>query len=52
MVVLTVQEVQTLLLQMAGTEALLAALLYGCGMRLREALGLRISPLDAMAIEN
>lgn len=30
-VVLTVQEVQTLLLQMAGTEVLLAALLYGSG---------------------
>jgi site-specific recombinase XerD len=40
-VVLTVQEVQTLLSHMAGTEALLAALLYGSGLRLREALGLR-----------
>ena len=50
-VVLTVQEVQTLLSQMAGTEELLAALLYGSGLRLREALGLRVSPLDAMAFE-
>jgi site-specific recombinase XerD len=32
--VLTVQEVRTLLSHMAGTEALLAALLYGSGLRL------------------
>jgi integron integrase len=45
-VVLTVQEVQTLLSQMVGTEALLAALLYGSGLRLREALGLRVKDVD------
>lgn len=40
-VVLTVQEVQSVLSLMTGTEALMAALLYGSGLRLREALGLR-----------
>jgi integron integrase len=45
-VVLTVQEVQALLGQMEGTEALLAALLYGSGLRLREALGLRVKDVD------
>ena len=45
-VVLTVQEVQTVLSRMTGTEALLAALLYGSGLRLREALGLRVKDVD------
>ena len=45
-VVLTVQEVQALLSLMTGTEALLAALLYGSGLRLREALGLRVKDVD------
>ena len=45
-VVLTVPEVRTLLSHMAGTEALLAALLYSSGLRLRGALGLRVKDVD------
>lgn len=45
-VVLTVQEVQAVLGLMAGTEALLVALLYGSGLRLREALGLHVKDVD------
>ena len=44
--VLTVQEVQTLLSHMAGTEALLAVLLYGRRLRLREALGPQVKNVD------
>jgi integron integrase len=45
-VVLTVDEVQAVFGFMTGTEALLASLLYGSGMRLREALGLRVKDVD------
>ena len=45
-VVLKVAEVLTLLGHMAGREALLAALLHGSGLRMREALGLRVQDLD------
>lgn len=45
-VVLTTQEVQAILGFMTGTEALMAALLYGSGLRLREALGLRVKDVD------
>ena len=45
-VVLTMQEVQALLHLMVGVEALMAALLYGSGLRLREALGLRVKDVD------
>jgi len=45
-VVLTVAEAQSILALMAGTEALMAALLYGSGLRLSEALGLRFKDVD------
>ena len=45
-VVLTVQEVQTLLDRMQGQTQLLARLLYGTGMRLSEGLALRVKDVD------
>jgi integron integrase len=45
-VVLSVEEVQRLLLAMEGRTALLAGLLYGTGMRLMEAMRLRIKDVD------
>ncbi len=44
--VLTVEEVQRLLKQMAGVPHLVALLLYGSGLRVREALSLRIKEID------
>ncbi|WP_137917067.1 zinc ribbon domain-containing protein [Hydrogenophaga sp. 2FB] len=44
----TPQGLQTLLLQMAGTEAPLSAPLYGSGLRLREALGLLCLTLQSV----
>lgn len=45
-VVLSVDEVRQLLLAMDGRTALLAGLLYGTGMRLMEALRLRVKDVD------
>jgi integron integrase len=45
-VVLTRREVQALLEQMDGTPRLVATLLYGAGLRLLEALRLRIKDVD------
>ena len=45
-VVLTRDEVRALLGQLAGTESLVAALLYGAGLRLLEALTLRVKDVD------
>jgi integron integrase len=45
-VVLSVDEVRALLLAMDGRTALLAGLLYGTGMRLMEALRLRVKDVD------
>jgi integron integrase len=45
-VVLTQQEVQALLGQLQGTKWLMASLLYGAGLRLRECLKLRVKDVD------
>jgi len=44
--VLSVPEVSTLLAGMTGTKWLMAALLYGSGLRLRECLTLRVKDVD------
>jgi integron integrase len=45
-VVLTVSEVQAVLSRLAGTHALIASLLYGSGMRLMEAVRLRVKDVE------
>lgn len=45
-VVFTRQEVERLLSQLAGTSELICCLLYGAGLRLMEALRLRVKDLD------
>ena len=45
-VVLTVSEVQAVLSNLSGTHALIASLLYGGGMRLMEAVRLRVKDVD------
>ena len=45
-VVLTEREVNALLDRVCGTQGLIARLLYGSGMRLLEALRLRVKDLD------
>jgi integron integrase len=45
-VVLTVSEVQSLLSRLDGTHQLIANLLYGTGMRIMEALRLRVKDID------
>ena len=45
-VVLTVGEVQAVLSRLSGSHALIAALLYGGGMRLMEAVRLRVKDVD------
>jgi integrase len=44
--VLTAGEVRRLLAAMSGTKWLMASLLYGGGLRLRECLKLRVKDLD------
>ena len=45
-VVFTRQEVERLLVQLSGTYGLIARLLYGAGLRLMEAVRLRVKDLD------
>jgi integron integrase len=45
-VVLTVEEVRALLARLDGTKWLMAGLLYGSGLRLRECLKLRVKDVD------
>jgi integron integrase len=45
-VVLTQQEVRALLAQLEGTKWLMASLLYGAGLRLRECLKLRVKDVE------
>jgi integron integrase len=45
-VVLTPEEVQRILAHITGTQHLLASLLYGAGLRLMEAVRLRVKDLD------
>jgi integron integrase len=45
-VVLTVSEVQSLLSRLTGTHSLIASLLYGGGMRLMEAVRLRVKDVE------
>lgn len=48
-VVLTVDEVRALLSGLRGTPAVQAGLLYGCGLRIKECLRLRIRDVDLKA---
>ncbi len=45
-VVLTKEEIERLFHHMAGTNRLMARLIYGCGLRLQECLQLRIKDID------
>ena len=47
-VVLTVEEVKRLLAAIPEREGVLARLLYGCGLRVAEALALRVKDVDVM----
>jgi len=45
-VVMTPSEVQAVLARLSGTNLLMAKLIYGCGLRINECLGLRIKDID------
>ncbi|MBL0707741.1 MAG: integron integrase [Sulfurimonas sp.] len=45
-VVLSVEEVQQILLNITGVYSIIVSLLYGCGLRVKEALRLRVKDID------
>ncbi|MBI5746322.1 MAG: integron integrase, partial [Nitrospirae bacterium] len=45
-VVLSIKEITSIFEYMAGTQQLMAMLIYGCGLRLQECLSLRIKDID------
>ena len=45
-VVLTIQEVEEILLQLSGIYLLIMKTLYGCGLRLNEVLNIRVKDVD------
>lgn len=50
-IVFTRREVQAVLSRLEGTHYLIACLLYGCGLRLMEAVRLRVKDIDFERIE-
>jgi len=50
-VVMSVEEVRAVLEQLDGVEALVAGVLYGGGLRLMEALRLRVHDLDVQRLQ-
>jgi site-specific recombinase XerD len=46
-VVLSVEEMRKMLMVMTGEEAVMAKLLYGCGLRVMECLRLRVKDVVA-----
>ena len=45
-VVLSIEEVQKILLNITGINNIIVSLLYGCGLRIKEALRLRVKDID------
>ncbi len=45
-IVFSVAEVARIISQLKGTTALMAKLMYGCGLRLNECLRLRVNSID------
>jgi len=45
-VVLSIEEVQKILANITGVENIIVSLLYGCGLRIKEALRLRLKDID------
>jgi site-specific recombinase XerD len=50
-VVLSVEETRKLLMVMTGEEAVMAKMLYGCGLRVLECLRLRVKDVDVIRLK-